>query len=140
MESKDDRLKQVHRFISKHYRYAVVGASSNPEKYGNVVFNDFFRAGFHVYPVNPNEQSIEGQRAYPTLEAIAPPVDVAVVVVPPTVGLTILDRAKSANVTKLWFQPGAQSEEIRKRAQQLGLDIQANGSCIMVTRRTLGVY
>lgn len=130
-------LKRIHDFVSSHYRYAVVGASDNPEKYGHVVFEDLRMAGWNVYPVNPKGKTIAGARCYPTLAAIHPPVDVAVVVVPPAIGLTILEPAKRAGVKKLWFQPGAESADIRAKARTLGLQVQADGSCLMVARRLL---
>lgn len=132
-------MKHIHPFIGKHYRYAVVGASNNPEKYGNIVFHDLLDAGFMVVPVNAHEAQVDGVRAHPSLRTIHPPIDVAVIVVPPAVGLTILDDAKAAGVQKLWFQPGAESEDIRAKAGQLGLVVQADGACVMVARRQLGV-
>lgn len=130
-------LKRIHDFVSSHYRYAVVGASNDPSKYGHIVLQDLRQVGWQVYPVNPKHKTISGLRCYPSLKAIHPPVDVAVFVVPPTVGLTLLDDAKAAGVKKIWFQPGAESEDIRAKAKTLGLQIQADGSCFMVARRQL---
>lgn len=132
-------LKTVHPFVSKHYRYAVVGASANPEKYGHTVFFDLRHAGFEVVPVNPKLRELDGVRAYARLQDIQLPPDVAVVVVPPAVGLTIVDEAAAAGVKKLWFQPSAESSEIREKAEKLGLQIVADGSCIMVVHRQFGL-
>lgn len=132
-------LKTIHPFVAKHLRYAVVGASADPEKYGHVVFDDLRRAGFMVVPVNPKLPSLGGRPAAPDLRAMTPAPDVAVVVVPPAVGLRILEDASAAGIAKLWFQPGAESAAIRQRASELGLDVVADGSCIMVARRQLGL-
>ncbi len=132
--------KTIHPFIAKHYRTAIVGASANPAKYGYIIFNDLRLAGFTIIPVNPKGGTLEGKKVLPTLRAIAPPADVAIVVVPPAIGLMILDDAKAAGVKKLWFQPGAESQAIRDKAKSLGLDVQADGACVMVERRTLGLY
>lgn len=133
------RMTHLHPFIAKHYRYAIVGASDNPEKYGNIILRDLLRANFTVLPVNPKGGKVEGLRVYKSLKEIHPAPDVAVVVVPPSVGLAILDDAKAAGVTRLIFQPGAESEGIRTKAKQLGLNALADGSCVMVMRRMLGV-
>ncbi len=133
-------LKFAHPFVSKHYRYAVVGASANPEKYGAIVFFDLLHDGFMVTPVNPKLDQLGGVPAVARLQDVAPAPDVAVVVVPPTVGLGVLDDAVAAGIRKLWFQPGAESDEIRRKAVALGLEIVADGSCIMVTRRLLGEH
>jgi predicted CoA-binding protein len=131
-------LKSVHPFVSKHYRYAVVGASANPAKYGHTVFVDLLHAGFDVVPVNPKLNDLDGVPAYARLQDIKPPPDVAVVVVPPAVGLAIVDEAATAGIKKLWFQPGAESSEITRRVREKGLKAVVDGSCIMVVRRQLG--
>lgn len=130
-------LKSIHPFVSKHYRYAVVGASENHEKYGNVVFRDLHDAGFTVVPVNPNADSVEGVPTVRRLQDAKPVPDVAVVVVPPTIGLSVVNDAHEAGIRRLWFQPGAESEDIRKAAAQWKIDVMADGSCIMVARRLL---
>ncbi len=135
----EEQQKTYERFIDKHLRYAVVGASANRKKYGNIVFRDLLSANFLVVPIHPKETTVEGKPCFSTLTAVKNGVDVAVVVVPPAVGLSVLDDAKAAGVTKVWFQPGAESAAIRKRAAALGLDIQDDGSCVMVARRFLGI-
>jgi hypothetical protein len=122
-------------FLNRDFTYAVVGATPNREKYGNVVFRDLLDNGLKAIGVNPKHKTVEGQPVYPTLAGIPETPDVAVVVIPPAAGLSVLDDAKKAGVKMVWFQPGAESEEIRERAQQLGLDAMANGACIMVERR-----
>jgi acetyltransferase len=63
---------------------AVVGASKNREKLGNVILRNILRSGYKglVYPVNPKEQVIEELKVYPAVSSIGRPVDLAVVVVP----------------------------------------------------------
>ncbi len=125
-------------FLQPNFRFAVVGASANPNKYGHKVFRDLRTAGFTVVPVNPKLQELDGVPAAANLQSIEPKPDVVSVVVPPEVGLQILEDAAAAGIKKLWFQPGAESDAIRQKAQQLGLVVMANGACIMVARRQLG--
>lgn len=131
-------MPKAEDFITSALHYAVVGASANESKYGFKVFRDLCRGGFTVQPVNPKLESLLGCHAAPSLATANPKPEVAVVVVPPEVGLSIVDDARAAGVTKLWFQPGAESEAIRKKAADLKLDVMADGSCIMVERRRLG--
>ncbi|MBI4090017.1 MAG: CoA-binding protein [Candidatus Kerfeldbacteria bacterium] len=132
-------LKSIHPFVSKHFRYAVVGASADSEKFGNVIFYDLLHAGFIVVPVNPKLSELGGVSAVGRLQDVTPKPDVAVVVVPPSVGLTVIDDAVAAGIKKLWFQPGAESPEVIQRAREKGLEVVADGSCIMVVRRQLGL-
>lgn len=126
-------------FLDRNYRYVVVGASADPHKYGHIVFKDLRSAGLTVIPVNPKLSEIDGVPAAAAAEQVNPLPDVVISVVLPTIGLGVLERAAAAGLKKFWFQPGAESEEIRQRAKELGLDAMADGSCIMAARRAAGV-
>ncbi len=65
---------------------AVIGASENPAKLGYGVIRNLLHPewGFPgpVYPVNPRRDTILGRRAYPHIEDVPDPVDLAVILVP----------------------------------------------------------
>ncbi len=122
-------------FLQPGTRYAVVGATTNQEKYGYRVLQDLHSAGFTVVGVNPKYTDIGGIPCYPDLGTLPWRPDVLVIVVPPAVGLKILEQAAHLSMKKLWFQPGAESEEIAERAKKLGVTLNDAGTCIMVARR-----
>lgn len=132
-------MKSPQDFLHHAFRYAVVGASADETKYGNIVFKDLRSAGLTVIPVNPKLTELDGVPAAAAVEEIQPLPDVVVMVVPPNVGLDVLRRAAAAGIEKFWFQPGAESAEIRAAIQNLGVAGMADGSCIMVARRNLGI-
>ena len=57
----------INEFLDKGNIFAVVGVSKEPEKYGNKVYFDLKRAGYSVYPINPNAYTVLGDRCYPRL-------------------------------------------------------------------------
>jgi len=63
---------------------AVVGASKDPFKWGNMLLSAIMKGGFegNLYPINPKETEIDGLTCYPTLKDIPDEVDMAIVVVP----------------------------------------------------------
>ncbi|WP_448638776.1 bifunctional acetate--CoA ligase family protein/GNAT family N-acetyltransferase [Geodermatophilus sp. URMC 63] len=63
---------------------AVVGASNDESKIGNVVLRNLLGYGFDgpVYPVNPGVRHVRGVPAYASIEAIPDDVDLAVLAVP----------------------------------------------------------
>jgi hypothetical protein len=111
-----------------------VGATTNERKYGYRVLQDLHGAGFQVVGVNPKYKAIGAIPCYPTLGDLPWHPDVLVVVVPPTVGLQIVEQAAKLSMQKLWFQPGAESDDIAARALTLGLTLNDPGTCIMVAR------
>ncbi len=43
---------------------AVIGASSNRNKFGNKALRAFANKGYTVFPINPNEAEVEGHPAF----------------------------------------------------------------------------
>lgn len=63
---------------------AVIGASGKPGKLGQILMRNL-TAGYpgKLFPINPGEMEILGQRAYPRLQDAPEPVDLAVIALPP---------------------------------------------------------
>jgi len=63
---------------------AVVGASKDPFKWGNMLLKAILKSGFEgrVYPINPKEKEIEGLPCYPTVKDVPDDIDMAIIVVP----------------------------------------------------------
>jgi len=63
---------------------AVVGASTDPFKWGYMLLNAIKQSGFEgpIYPINPRAEEIQGLKCYASVKDIGAPVDMALVVVP----------------------------------------------------------
>ena len=103
-------------------RVMIVGASTNPEKFGNKAVRAYLRQGWTVYPVNPREPEVEGLKSYASITDIPGPVTRATLYLPPAVGLGVLESIKAKGVQELYVNPGAESDELMAKAEALGLD------------------
>ena len=101
---------------------AVIGASSARHKFGNKAVRAYLRQGWTVYPVNPRETNIEGLPTFPSVSAIPGPVDRAALYLPPEIGIGVLDEIQRKGIRELWVNPGAESDALSARAEQLGLE------------------
>jgi predicted CoA-binding protein len=102
---------------------AVIGASNNHAKYGNKAVRAYQRQGWTVFPVTPNEPTVEGITTYPDVQAIPQRVDRAALYVPPAVGITLLAAIASKGVPELFVNPGAESDELLAEAERLKLNV-----------------
>ena len=78
--------------MGKHYlnklfeprTVAVFGATDREGAVGNLVFGNMIEGGFsgEVYPVNPKHKKVHGRKAYPDIDSIGKPVDLAVITTP----------------------------------------------------------
>jgi predicted CoA-binding protein len=106
---------QAHQQSALKPTVAVVGASADRSKYGNKAVRAYTRAGYTVYPVNPNMAEVEGLTAYPNLGLV--PVDRLDRVsyyVPPEVGLQVLEQLGGKPIGELWLNPGADAPRGRR--------------------------
>ncbi len=126
----DSIRNRVNEFLSQR-EIAVVGASRNPAKYGNIVLKKLHSAGYLVYPVNPGASLVEGLKAYPDLTSLPESVKAAVVVVPPEISEKIAGQAIAAGFRYIWFQPGAESEAAISSLKSAGISV-IHGTCLLV--------
>jgi predicted CoA-binding protein len=101
---------------------AIIGASNTREKYGNKAVRAYLRQGWTVYPVNPNERSVEGLPTFASVTDIPGPVDRASLYLPPHLGVGVLEGIKAKGIKELYVNPGAESDELMAKAEQIGLD------------------
>jgi predicted CoA-binding protein len=109
---------------------AVIGASSNRQKFGNRAVRAFQQQGYTVIPINPHEAEIEGLKAYASVLDVPGPIDMASMYVPPDVGERIIDEIARKQIPEVWLNPGADSEGLIARAR--ALQIQPIVACSVV--------
>jgi len=114
-----------------HDVFAVAGVSSNEEKYGTKVFRDLRRAGRRVYGLNPRLDSLDGEKVFPDLGSLPETPQVLVLVVPAAVGLGLVEEAARRGIRRIWMQPGAESDALLKRCEELGLRT-VHDQCVMI--------
>lgn len=70
--------------IFKPKRIAVIGASIDDKKIGHQIFKNIIEGGFtgELIPINPTASEILGRKAYPTMTAISPGVDLVIIAIP----------------------------------------------------------
>ena len=88
-------------------RIAVVGASSNPAKYGNIIVGNLSGKGYTVLPIHPKEREIAGLPAYASLAAAPQPIDIVTMVTPPPVTLAVLKEVAALGLPAVWLQDGS---------------------------------
>lgn len=113
---------------------AVVGATDDPGKYGSVIYRDLKRKGYTVFPVNPKRDTVDGDQAYRSLDALPEKPTIVNIVVPPAATLNVLGKALELEMTNVWVQPGAESAEVMAYLTEHDFNYLAN-ACIMVRSR-----
>jgi len=102
--------------------WAVVGATENPDKFGNKIIKKLKRFGYEVYAVNPMYQEVDGEICYPSLSELPVKVDCVDVVVSPDKSINVLQEVIELGIENIWFQPGTFTPEIVDKSEQSGIN------------------
>ncbi|MCB0076540.1 MAG: CoA-binding protein [Anaerolineales bacterium] len=124
----------VEEFVALR-RWAVVGASQERHKFGNIILRRLHQAGYQVVGVHPNGEPVDGIPVYPTLADIPEAPDVVNIVVPPSVTERIVEMCYTLGIRRIWMQPGAQSQAAIAFCHAHGMRVVADGSCALVHHR-----
>lgn len=100
---------------------AILGASTDRSKYGNKSVRAHEAEGWTVYPVNPKADEVEGHKAYASLSDVPQPLTRISVYLPPQVSMKLLPEMAGTPHDELFFNPGAESEELIAAAKEHGL-------------------
>jgi predicted CoA-binding protein len=113
---------------------AVIGASSDRNKFGNKALRAFKAEGYTVIPINPNEREVEGMATYPSVLSVPGAIDMATVYVQPEVAMRLLPEFEQKGIAEIWVNPGAESDELLADARRRKLNVIAACSIIGIGR------
>lgn len=122
---------QIEAFLSSP-AFGVAGASAKREKYGNKVVRCYQQNQRQVYPVNPKEKVIEGEPCVASVLDLPHEVKSLSIITPPQVTEQVVEQAIGRGIENIWMQPGAQSDPAIKACEDAGVNVIADGTCILV--------
>jgi len=112
---------------------AVVGASESKGKVGYSVLKNLieFQHPRNIYPINPNAETVQGLKSYPSLLDAPDDVDLVVIIIPPKFILSVFEECGkkgikavvviSAGFKEIGIEGAKLESEIVKRAGELGI-------------------
>jgi len=123
--------EDIARFL-KANKFAVVGASTQRHKFGNKVLRCYQEHGYDVIPVNLGADKVEGLECVASVADLPPGVEALSIVTAPPVTLEAVKQAIDKEIKHIWMQPGAEEPAAVELCRQHGLNIIADGSCLLV--------
>lgn len=112
--------------------FAVAGASSNRDKYGNKVLRCYQQNSRRVIPVNPRAETIEGLPCVASVADLPAVITSMSIITPPKITEQIVEQAIAHGIKNIWMQPGAESSLAIARCEEAGINLIADGSCLLV--------
>ncbi|KAK3400042.1 CoA binding domain-containing protein [Sordaria brevicollis] len=127
-------------------KFAVVGASTNTEKFGYKVFKWYTDRSLPATPINPQAAplTVNGQSyaAIKSLSELDSPQETSVsIITGPAITLKTLQEAKDLGIQAVWLQPGTFNDEVLAYANENfktvvagkgGSTVGGEGWCVLV--------
>lgn len=116
-------------------RIAVAGVSREEGQAANAIYRRLRDAGYEVVPVNPNAEEVEGDRCYPSIEALPEAPDGVLVATHPSVSPAVARDCVAAGVPRVWLHrgigAGSASDEATAICREAGIAV-LDGGCPMM--------
>jgi len=119
-------------------KVAVLGASTNPERYSNQAVRLLLKYKHDVVPVNPAQSEIEGLAVVKTLNDLdAGEIDTVTMYVGARHSDPLRDSLVALRPRRVIFNPGAENPGLASALEDAGIEVEE--ACTLVLLRT-GVF
>ena len=110
-------------------RIAVTGVSRDPQGHGgNVVYKRLRERGYEVFAVNPNAETVGGDRCYPDLKSIPGGVEAVVIGTRPGTAEGTMQECAELGINHVWMHRSMGGGSVSASATKYG---RANGITVI---------
>ena len=120
--------------LKKAKTIAVVGLSNKPLRPSHGVSLYMQQQGYRIIPVNPNIQTVLGEKAYPSLKDVPDKVDIVNIFRRSEFVPEIVEQAMALKVPAVWMQEEVIHEQAAEKARQAGIFVVMD-RCILKEHR-----
>ena len=122
---------------------ALIGVSTNKQKFGNTLLHELTRKGYTVFPVHPTLAEVEGIKCFSDIKTLPDQVTNLIIVVNPTATEQIVSQLKGSSIQRVWMHRGAGKESgsvvAIEACKAIGIEV-VYGFCPMMFFSPLGVH
>lgn len=123
---------------------AIVGASNAPGKWGHTIAANIMGGGYEgrLFMVNPGERKVLGFRSYRCLREIGEPVDLAMVTIPASAVIGVVEDAAAAGIRNMvvvssnFSEVGGKGVELERRLAEAANE----AGVTVVGPNTMGIF
>ncbi len=113
-----NNLDEIPKLLRDATTIAIVGLSPNRERPSNMVARYLIDAGYTIYPVNPGQEEILGEKCYPSLLDIPDHIDIVNIFRKAEDVSPIVEQAVQLDCKCIWMQQGIVNHDAAELARK----------------------
>ena len=131
------QMELIHEFLECKV-IAVIGVSRKKKIPANGIFQKFKKAGYEVYPINPNADEINNFKCYPNITSLPSKPEAVLLAGKPKISEIVVEDCISQNIKHIWMHrgigEGSYSEKADMKCQENGIEVIRNGCPMMFVK------
>ena len=132
----------IEKFVSDK-NIALIGVSTDKQKFGNALLTELKKKGYTVFPVHPFLAEVNGLQCYPEVKSLPDYVTNLILVVKPEVTEQIIPLLKDSSIQRVWMHKGAgkgsASAVAIEACEKIGVEV-VHGFCPMMFLNPSGIH
>ncbi|MEW6528734.1 MAG: CoA-binding protein [Candidatus Micrarchaeota archaeon] len=120
---------------------AIIGASDNPEKLGNVILKNFIDGGFggRIFPINPKYKALLNLKCYSNVLAVKEEINCAIIATPAQTVSAILEQCAKKKIRGIVLLSGGFAEAGNNKLEEEITDICKKNEIALIGPNCLGI-
>ncbi|MCE1165050.1 MAG: CoA-binding protein [Bacteroidetes bacterium] len=99
----------------------IAGISVKPQKFGNALYREITSAGYDVYPVSRNAETIEGKNCFRDISSLYGLTENLIIATGKKDAADIINNLAAVKIKRVWLVHGSESEQALKAAEEKNL-------------------
>ncbi len=110
---------------------AIIGVSTNPRKFGNLIFKELKQKNVKIYQVHHSGNILNSEKTYRSINDIPEPVNGVILNVQSSKTLDTIKDLHSKGINNFWIQKGSESREALEFVESNSINC-ISGKCILM--------
>jgi predicted CoA-binding protein len=136
-------MKQTIQHFIEDKNLALIGVSTNSQKFGNILLKELQKKGYTIYPVHPNLNAVEGISCFASVNELPKQVQNLIIAVQSQVTEEIVKNLDPSRIKRVWMHRGAgkgsSSPQAIQECKNKGIEV-VYGFCPMMFLVNTGVH
>lgn len=124
------KKEAIEDFLSQK-KFAILGVSRKPHKFGNAILKGMIKKGYNIIPVHPEVDTLENEKCYKSLFDIPFPVDGVILCIQPEASEKAIEEINAVGIKRVWMQQGSDSKNAIEYCIKNGISV-ISRECILM--------